>query len=81
MAKPKRVEPVDYEQFLSKNRQILEHDILKEMIFIPEDNFELNVQPRVRRHVVCPTRALLLSASYDEGEDVQEEEEEEDDSE
>ena len=70
MSKPKRVEPVDYEQFLSKNRGVLDHDLLKEMIFIPEDAFEINVQPRMRRTVVCPTRALLHAAgSSDDEED------------
>ena len=39
-------------------------------------------KPRMRRHVVCPTRALLRSASYDDEEDggdmvVEEEAEEE----
>lgn len=76
MSKPKRVEPVEFEQFIAKHRGVLDHDLLKEMIFIPEDAFEINVQPRMRRHVVCPTRALLnatsapsASASSDEDED------------
>ena len=68
MSKPKRVDPVDYEQFLAKNRGVLDHDLLKDMIFIPEDAFEINVQPRMRRTVDCPTRALL-NASDEEDEE------------
>ena len=81
MTKPKRVEPVDYEEFMTKNRGVLEHDLLKEMIFIPEDAFEIDSHARTRRTVVCPTRALLRPNAGCPKEQEEEEEDEEEEEE
>lgn len=65
MVRPQIVDPVDYEEYVTKNRTILQNDPQRELLLFPLDDFEIKVIPRQLRTTRPVPHAFDSNCSID----------------
>ncbi|XP_074596119.1 dedicator of cytokinesis protein Ziz [Brevipalpus obovatus] len=66
MVRPQIVEPLDYEEFVSRNRTLLQNDPQRELVLFPMDDFEAKTvcrNQRTTRPVPCSLENLTSSCN------------------